>query len=411
MRAVMPDVVFAVPFAMDNTMRFLRTVLEVPGVRVGVISQDPIDKLPEDIRDKIAAFAPTRDAMDAEHIVGAVRAVAKQWGGNVDRVIGILEQAQVPLAEARERLGLPGLSAAAARNFREKAQMKDVLRQHGLPCARHCLAHDPAAALAFARELGGPMVVKPPAGAGAKNTFRLDRAADLETYLRTAPPSPGSPLLLEEFIVGREFSFDSVTLGGRHVFHSVSCYFPTPLEVLREPWIQWCVMLPRDVSGPEFQAIHQAGPQALSVLGVGHGITHMEWFRRDDGSIAISEVAARPPGAQFMTLLSHAHGIDFYRAWAELMIFDRFTPPERKFAAGAAYLRGQGQGRVKQVHGLDRAQRELGALVVEAKLPQAGQTPSDSYEGDGYVILRHEDTRVVEAGLQRLVASLRVELG
>ncbi len=407
----MPDVVFAVPFAMDNTMRFLRTVLDVPGVRVAVISQDPIDKFPEDIRGKIAAFAPTRDAMDAEHIVGAVRAVAKQWGGNVDRVIGILEQAQMPLAEARERLRLPGLSAAAARNFREKAQMKDVLRQHGLPCARHCLALNPAAALAFARELGGPLVVKPPAGAGAKNTFRVDRVSELESYLRSSPPSPGSPLLLEEFIVGREFSFDSITLGGRHVFHSVSCYFPTPLEVLRSPWIQWCVMLPRDVSGPEFAAIHQAGPQALSALGVGHGITHMEWFRRDDGSIAISEVAARPPGAQFMTLLSHAYGIDFYRAWAELMIFDRFTPPERKFAAGAAYLRGQGQGRVKQVHGLDRAQRELGALVVEAKLPQAGQAPSDSYEGDGYVILRHEDTRVVEAGLQRLVSSLRVELG
>src|SRR5688500_10962058 len=33
----MPDVVFVVPFALDNTMRFVRTVAEVPGVRLGVI--------------------------------------------------------------------------------------------------------------------------------------------------------------------------------------------------------------------------------------------------------------------------------------------------------------------------------------------------------------------------------------
>ena len=57
------------------------------------------------------------------------------------------------------------------------------------------------------------------------------------------------------------------------------------------------------------------------------GLSHMEWFRRGDGSIAISEVGARPPGAQFTTLLSFAHDLDFYRAWAELMVHETFTPP------------------------------------------------------------------------------------
>lgn len=407
----MPDVIFAVPFAMENTMRFLRAVNSVPGVRVGVISQEPRERLPADLQPEIKGFAQMQDAMDPDQIAGAIKAVAKQWKGNVDRVFGILEQAQVPLAQARERLGLPGLSVAAARNFREKALMKDVFRQHGLPCARHCLASTPAAAIAFARDLGGPIVVKPPAGAGAKSTVRIDRVADLETYLRGAPPTQASPLLLEEFVVGREFSFDSVTLGGKHLLHSVSCYFPTPLEVLQKPWIQWCVLLPRQIDGPEYAAIHRVGPLALSALGLETGVTHMEWFQRPDRSIAISEVAARPPGAHFMSLMSYAHGIDFYRAWAELMIFDRFETPRRSFATGAAYLRGQGEGKVVRVRGLERAQRELGPLVVEAKLPELGQAPSGSYEGEGHVILRHPDTRVVEEGLQRVVTLLGVEMG
>ncbi|HLU39894.1 MAG TPA: ATP-grasp domain-containing protein, partial [Planctomycetota bacterium] len=385
----MPAVVFAVPFAMENTMRFVRAVAALDGVRLGVVSQDPVEELPPDVRARLHGFARVGDALDPVQLTDATVHIGRHWGHRVDRLFGILEQAQVPLAQARERLGLPGTSVEAARNFREKARMKDVLRRHGLPCARHCLATSADEALAFARALGGPVVVKPPAGAGAKGTFRIDALTDLQRWLRGAPPTPAAPVLVEEFVVGREFSFETATLGGRHVFHSVSCYFPTPLEVLREPWIQWCVLLPRDVSGPEFAAIREAGPRALSALGFDQGISHMEWFQRPDGSIAISEVAARPPGAQFMTLLGCAHDVDFHRAWAELMVFDRFDPPPRRFAAGAAYLRGQGTGRVAAITGLDRVQRELGDLVVAAKLPHPGQAPSGSYEGEGFVILRH----------------------
>jgi hypothetical protein len=216
---------------------------------------------------------------------------------------------------------------------------------------------------------------------------------------------------LEEFIVGEEFSFDSVTIDGRHVFHSIGKYSPTPLDVLQNPWIQWIVSLPRRIDGPEFARIRAAGPRALDVLGMRTGLTHMEWFRRKDGSIAISEVAARPPGAQFTTLMSYAHDKDMYKAWVELMVFDTFDVPERKFAAGAAYLRGQGQGRVRSIRGLEQAQKELGELVVEAKLPQIGMSPKEGYEGEGYVIVRHPDTDVVENALKRMVELVRVDLG
>jgi hypothetical protein len=140
------------------------------------------------------------------------------------------------------------------------------------------------------------------------------------------------------------------------------------------------------------------------------GLSHMEWFRRPDGSIAISEVAARPPGAQITTLVSRAHDIDFVQAWARLMIFNTFDPPERKYAAGAAFLRGQGEGRVRAVHGWDEARDELRDLITDVKLPAVGSSSSTSYEGEGYVIVRHPDTRVVEAAVLRIVSLLRIEL-
>jgi hypothetical protein len=143
---------------------------------------------------------------------------------------------------------------------------------------------------------------------------------------------------------------------------------------------------------------------------MGTGIAHMEWFRRKDGSLAISEVAARPPGAQITALMSYAHDFDFYAAWAELVVFERWAKPERRFAAGAAFLRGQGPGRVQAVHGVERAQREMGHLVVESKLPRRGQPRAESYEGEGYVIVRHAETKVVVEALRKLISSVRVEV-
>jgi hypothetical protein len=43
-------------------------------------------------------------------------------------------------------------------------------------------------------------------------------------------------------------------------------------------------------------------------------------------------------------------------------------------------------------------------------MPQPGQVQPSSYEGAGYVILRHPETSVVEQGLARILEILRIEL-
>ena len=338
------------------------------------------------------------------------RALSKIALGLSHNALAFLEQLQVPLAVAREVLGVPGLSSAAARNFRDKSRMKTRLQGAGVPCARHELADSAEAARAFVEQVGYPIVVKPPAGAGAKGTFRLENGDDLRAFLHKHSHDSSSPVLYEEFVRGREYSFDSVMIDGEVVWHSISCYRPTPLEVLENPWIQWVVFLPRDVSGEEFDPIREEGARALRALGLTTGLSHMEWFRLSGDRIAISEVGARPPGANITNLLSYAHDLDFFEAWPRLMVTGEFDPPQRRYASGAAYIRSQGSGRIRRVRGLEEAQARYGSLVVEAQLPQAGQTSGDSYEGDGYVIVRHPDSDVVEDALINIVQLLQVEL-
>ncbi|MBK7642537.1 MAG: ATP-grasp domain-containing protein [Planctomycetes bacterium] len=408
--AVPSHVVFVVPFLLESSLRFAAAAGRLPGVRLAILSQDMPERLPEELRPLVDTFQRVPDAMNSAQLVEGVRVIARKWGGRVDRVMGILEQLQVPLAEVREQLGVRGMDVEEARHFRDKSLMKLRLAEHGLPCARHCLAPNAEEARAFAARVGYPLVVKPPAGAGSRNTFRVESAEDLEGWLRSDPPLTDAPAMVEEFITGEEYSFDTITLHGKHLLHSISRYRPGPLEVIETPWIQWTVQLPRRIDGSEFDEIKQAGPRAIEVLGIQTGLTHMEWFRRPKGGIAISEVAARPPGAQFTSLLSFAHDHDFYSAWARLIIFEEFDVPERKFSAGAAYLRGQGNGRVVAIHGLEAVQRELGPLIVEQKLPRIGQVPTGAYDGEGFLILRHPETEVVARGLEKIVSTVRVEL-
>jgi biotin carboxylase len=360
-------VIFAAPYFTENATRFIQATVGQPGVRVAVISQDPQEHLAQHLRDRIAAHWRVEDVLDTEQLVHAARVLSGHFGP-IHRLYGAYEQLQVPLAEARELLGVEGMSAEAARNFRDKSRMKNVLREAGVPGA-------------------------------------------FGEALSISAPSPSQPVLIEEFITGEEHSLETISIGGRAVWHSLTHYYPTPLEVLRNPWIQWSLLLPREIDGPQYDDIREAAGAALTALGMDTGLTHMEWFRRRDGSVAISEVGARPPGAQITTLVSRAHDIDFLHAWARVMIYGEFDLPERRYAAGAAFLRGQGSGRVVAIHGLEQAGREVGELVTDVQLPEVGQTPTGSYEGEGYILLRHPETEVVKEALLRLISIVRVELG
>lgn len=403
-------VVFVAPYAMEATNRFLRAFVAVPGARVAVVSSDPLERFPDDIAAALAGHWRVADCLDPDQLAHGAASVAARLDGRVDVLTGILETLQVPLAQVRERLGVAGMGAAVAENFRDKARMKSVLTAAGLPCARNARIDSADAARAVAAEWPGPVVVKPLAGMGARGTFRLDDAAMVERWLAHDPPSPSVPVLMEEFLTGREFSFESVFVDGEMRWHSIGRYDPSPLTVIENPWIQWTVVLPRRIDGDEFGGIRTTGAAAVAALGMETGLSHMEWFLRPDGSIAISEVGARPPGAQISTLMSYAHDADMYAKWAELTVHGTFDPPARLHAVGAAYLRAQGAGhRIVAVDGIDRVSAATHAMVVEARLPEPGAPRSDAYEGDGFVIVRGDTSDDVDAALSEIVSVIRVE--
>ena len=402
----MRNVVFVAPFPLDTTMRFARAAAGLSDVRfLGIFQEAPRGADAELFVDVVTV----RDGLDSRQLIEAAHLLERRHG-KLSRVLGILEALQVQLAEVRQALGIAGPDPQTAELFRDKAQMKDELRRHGLPCARHKLLHSWQDAEAFVNEVGLPIVLKPPAGMGCKATWRINDVDNLRSALSAVRPSRESPVLAEEFLRGAEYSYETITVGGKVRFTSASRYFPTPLEVMETPWIQWVCMLPRVLAGPEWDEAHVLGERAVTALGLSTGFTHMEWFRRNDGSLAIGEIAARPPGANIVRMNSFAHDTDMYRAWARAVVDEAFDGPfQRKYAVGCAFLRGAGRGRVLRVNHVDRAQELVGKYVVESRLPTPGAPKSDSYEGDGHVIVRHPDTEVVKAALKTIIETIQVQ--
>lgn len=408
----MRPVIFVAPFLLETTLRFARAAAHLDNARLlGVFQEEPAGS----IRSLFADFVVVGDALNAEDLIAGIDVLRKRHGAP-HRIVGVLEPLQTQLAQARQHFGVPGTDVKTAELFRNKAMMKDELRKAGLPCAQHALLTTADEGPAFAQKVGYPIVLKPPAGMGAKATFRVENDADIRAAVSGMGASKENPVLAEEFLRGEEGSFDTLTIGGEVQHQSISLYLPTPLTVLENPWIQWRCVLPLSAGAPqsntEYAAVEEAGKGAISALGLKDGFTHMEWFRRDDGSVAIGEIAQRPPGAHITRMIGLAGDFDPYRAWARAVVDSAFDGPyPQQHAVGCAYLRGIGRGRVTRVDGVDDAQQACAGRIIEARLPRVGAFKNDSYEGDGHAIVKDASTDAVKSALDSIVANIRVHYG
>ena len=137
-RARVPAVVFVAPYFLPTTSRFIAATASIPGVSLGLVSADPAEKIPREIRPLLSAHYRVENALDPSQLLPAVRSLGAQLGG-VDRILGPLEELQVPMAQVRAELSVDGVDVETARNFRDKDRMKKVMSAHGLPCAKHRL--------------------------------------------------------------------------------------------------------------------------------------------------------------------------------------------------------------------------------------------------------------------------------
>ncbi len=407
----MKHVLLIAPYFGPTMRTCLEAFTKLEDVKLGLISNQPQEAVPDSLLASIEGHYRVDNALNPDELERAVKAFIDEWG-RVDRLIGYLEQLQGPMAEVRSRLDIPGMKRDVATRFRDKNAMKDALREAGLPVARQKRITSAQDVRTFVESVGYPIVLKPLAGVGSKNTVRVANEEEMLGALNLLLPSESSPIQAEQFVQGEEHTLESVTINGETVWQSSTYYLPGPLKVIENPWMQYCVLLPRERMPAHVSAFAPTNERALKALGMETGLSHMEWFSTPESGPVISEVGARPPGVNIMPMMGFAHGVNFWEKWAELLVHDRWDIPERQFAVGAAFLRAQGRGRsIAEVHGLQEAQAAVRGMVLGAKLPRIGQPRSSHYEGEGFIIIHAPETDAVVQGLRDIISNVRVIAG
>jgi len=333
----------------------------------------------------------------------------QQKHGSLSRIVTTYETLLEPVAQTVEALGLEGMGVATVRRALDKSNLIATLREAGIGTAKSLVCTDEIQARHFAQNLGYSVVLKPLNGSGGLATWSIRDHAELNLALELTDPSPARPLLVEEWLQGKEYSIDTITIANEPRFYSICCYVPTILNAIQNPAIQWSCVMPRDISDKFYQPLITQGLDAVRALSVGDAMTHMEAFMLADGQVCFTDATLRPAGARIAPMLTNAYDIDPYFVWARATLDGCFDGPwERKFAVGTIFLHGAGSGTVETVSGLELVERKLGQAVVDVRMPRAGAIKASTYTGDGYITVRHPETLVVEDALDFIAQTIRI---
>jgi len=328
--------------------------------------------------------------------------------GPLDHIVTAQETLLEPVAKTREALGIPGMSSATVRQTLDKSLLKSTLRRAGVLTPADRIVTSKSDAVRFLSEVGFPIMLKPLSGSGALATLLIHTAADLDHALNLMQPALLYPVLAEVYLHGQELCFDTITLYNEPQLHSICFYYPSILEAVEHPELQWSCLLPREIDF--YSDFIEQGLAAVRALSVGNSFTHMEGFLDAEGRfLGFTDATLRPAGARIGPMLGFAYDIDPYRAWARIVIDGCFDGPwERKYAVGTIFLRGIGSGIIERVAGVETAVRDLGDLIVDTRWPKTGAQKSDTYTGDGYVTIRHRDTSKVKDALELIRDTIKI---
>ena len=392
-------------------MAFFARGLASAGATVIGVGDQPPHAVPGPAREALAHYLQVGSLAAGDEVAAAVRDLARHV--TLDRVECLWEPYMMLAARLREELGLPGLTMRQTMPFRDKELMKAVLDEAGLRTPGHQSTETVAGVWAAAERLGYPLIVKPIAGAGSADTYRADSPADLDAILPMVRHVP--QVIVEEFIDGEEFTYDTICAGGEVLFENICWYRPRPLLTKLHEWISPVIVSLRALDAPDLQAGRALGAAAVKALGFRDGFTHMEWYRKADGEAVFGEIGARPPGGRMVDAMNYATDADLFAGWAQAITHGRIVQPvERRYNAGIIFKRAEGAGRITGYAGLDHLMAEFGDHVAALDLLPVG-TPRRDWRAvtisDGMVVVRHPELAKTIEMTERFAAELHLYAG
>lgn len=366
----------------------------------------------------VAARLLDVDFTDADALLAAAREVHAQRP--IDGVLGMTELSLHPASVVAEALGVRANLAATLDCAQDKAAMRRRLEETGVSTTAYRECGSVEEAVAFAQRCPDGTILKPVSGNGgigvslARRPGDVPAAWDWTTNARTHAPGAGGQeaaaprVLAEEFLTGREYSVETLSVDGEHHLLAVTGKHTTGAP----HFVELGHDMPARIPDAERTLLTDVTVAALDAIGYSWGPCHTELVLSTDGGRAtVVEINARQGGDQIWELVHLATGVDMITGSMSALGSGVLPASPGRTVRGAAirYLTAD-PGTVVAVEGLSDALAVDGVLRV-GELCGPGRVVSalgNSWDRLGYVLAVGPDTAAAAAAAERAVACLKI---
>lgn len=324
----MKNFIFISPNFPTNYWMFCRE-LKKNGLNVLGIGDQPYDELDYNVKENLNEYYKVSTLENYEEVYRAVAFLIFKYG-RIDWLESNNEYWLERDARLRTEFHITsGFQESDIPRIEFKSKMKDYYKKAGISTARFHMVDTEENCLAFAKEVGYPVVAKPDNGVGASHTFKITSDEEMKTFFEDKWPD--TVYIMEEYIWGEVNSYDAIIdSNGKPMFETGNVSPVSIMDIVNEQQSALFYILkklPADT--------RKAGRATVKAFGVKSRFVHFEFFRlqRDQeglgkaGDLVALEVNMRPSGGFTPDMINFAHSTDVYKIWADMIAFDETTMP------------------------------------------------------------------------------------
>jgi biotin carboxylase len=329
---------------------------------------------------------PDDPGASAQRLVGTM--------GRVDSVVAVDSQMLPLAARLAAELGLAHNPVEAVEAAANKAMQRRAWAEHGVaqPAFRVLAPDaDEQALTAAAGALGFPCVVKPVSLSGSRGVIRADDEAEvlaaarvIRGILAEVGRADREPMVIEEFVPGRELSIDGLLSDGAL---AVTAVFDKPDTPDGPTFEETMLITPSRLAAPLLATASSLAKRAAAALGLRYGPIHAELRidSREGGERAVMlELAARSIGGLCSRSLRFGEGVSLETLILANSLGCRLSPPRLRGAAGVLMLPVGCAGVLQRVDGQADALAVPGITGLSITIP-LGQAVRPLPWGDRYL--------------------------
>jgi biotin carboxylase len=404
-------------------LRAFNEAAETLGVEL-VFATDRCEQLDDPWHD---AAIPVRFYERDAAVAAIVDAVAEQ---PIDGVIAVGDRPMVLAARAAAALGLTWHSVVGAAASRDKRRSRTALARAGLPSPEFAVLPVTAtvgperdSVEASPAPIDFPCVLKPVGLSGSRGViransdsefaeaFRRIRALLARPQIRAARDGLEGQIIVEEYIVGREYAMEGVMTHGALTTFTI---FDKPDPLVGPYFEETIYVTPTHLASAKYDGIVAQVERAARALGLFHGPIHAECRMTLDGIVYVLEVAGRPIGGLCSRVLRFQPGL---ASLEEVLLrhavgepIDRFT--REGYGAAVMMIPIPKRGLLKKVAGEETARGVPGVddVRITAKVDQLLEPLPEAGSYLGFIFARGATADDAERAVRAAHSALEFQI-